>query len=82
MSIQKFRTLEDAERALHRTPPDPDNLLVLARLSRTILRVAGWRRRSGVFKYRSIEEADAAREAETAERMTGIRAAARPSRRT
>lgn len=66
MTVSKFRSLEDAENALRRRPLDAGNIGIACRLSARILRLARFRRRPGVFKYRSIEEADAARDADGA----------------
>ena len=76
MPVQKFRTLEEARRALWTTPGDP---LVLERMKRLGELARSRPARPGVFRYRSIEEAKTGKYAagETAERE---HAAGRPSR--
>jgi hypothetical protein len=60
MPVQKFRTFEEARRALWMPPGDP---LILERMKR--LGELGRPRpvRRGVFRYRSIEEAKAEKHA-------------------
>jgi hypothetical protein len=73
MPVWKFRTMEDAERALWTTSDDP----ALPRRIRNL-----WSRRSlagpldgprGVLKYRSIEDANADRDRWEAARVARIR---------
>ena len=56
MPVQKFRSFEDARRALWMTPGDP---LILERMKRLGELAHGRPTRHGVFRYRSIEEAKA-----------------------
>ncbi len=60
MPVLKFRSFEEADRALWRRPYDPENLRILASITTTLRKLGGWTLPKGVFKYRSIEEADAA----------------------
>lgn len=62
MPIRKFRTLEEAEQALWRKPFDPVNLRITASVTTTAMKLAGVSLPKGVFKYRSLEEADRERE--------------------
>jgi len=59
MSVRKFRTLEEAERSLWRTPGDPaiwDGAVRRWQLHRFLAREPSRRRTPGVFKYVSVEE--------------------------
>lgn len=56
MPVQKFRTFEDARRALWTAPGDP---LLLERMKRLGELARSRPARPGVFRYRSIEEAKA-----------------------
>ena len=76
MPVQKFRSFDDATRALAARPADPDAVAArvasLWALSSALTPSLGFR---GVRKYRSIEEADADRQ-----RMTVARPVGRPAR--
>ena len=80
MPVQKFRSFEEAERALWREPFDPANLRILCSISTTLRRLGGWTLPKGVFKYRSMEEADAAWEDVVHERVAAIRKRLKPVR--
>jgi hypothetical protein len=54
MPVQKFRTFEEARRALWTTPGDP---VILERMKRLGELGRSRSARPGVFRYRSIEEA-------------------------
>lgn len=61
MPVQKFRTLEEAERALRTTSDDPRLLDQARGLMDFVSRAVDIRIPRGVRKYRSIEEAQADR---------------------
>jgi hypothetical protein len=67
MPIRKFRTLEEAEKALWREPFDPENLRVSASVTNLAMGLARITLPKGVFKYRSLEEADQERDRQIAE---------------
>jgi len=75
MPVQKFRSFDEATRALAMQPADPDALAAriasLWALSSALTPPLGLR---GVRKYRSIEDANADRD-----RMTVARPAGRPA---
>lgn len=54
MPVHKFRTFDDARRALWTVPGDPRLLERLKRLGELVRPIG---RPTGVFRYRSIEEA-------------------------
>jgi hypothetical protein len=54
MGVQKFRTFEDARRALWLEAGDPEILIRMRRLGEL---ARGAERPHGVFRYRTIEEA-------------------------
>ncbi len=62
MPVRKFRTLEEAEKALWRKPFDPENLRIAASVTSLAMGLARITLPKGVFKYRSLEEADQERE--------------------
>lgn len=62
MPVRKFRTLEEAEKALWRPPFDPDNLRIAASVTTLAMKLAGMALPKGVFKFRTLEEADRERE--------------------
>ena len=78
MPVQRFRSFEEAERALWRKPFDPENLRILASITTTLRRLGGWTLPKGVFKYRSAEEADKAWEAVVQQRVAAIRSRLKP----
>lgn len=63
MPVQKYKTFDEAEEALWRSPGDPANLRIAAALRRFGRRILPVRFLSGVQKYRSTDEANRAREA-------------------
>ncbi len=62
MPVQKFRSLDEARDALWGDPRDPTYLRRVAWLWRFAEEVAPRRFPRGVHRYRSIEEANRARE--------------------
>jgi hypothetical protein len=75
MPVYKFRTLEEAERALWLPTCDPRLAKKLRGLWKTSWIMAGsYVPPRGVFKFRSIEEANAHREAWEQERFEWLRA--------
>ena len=59
MPVKKFRSVDEAERSLWRTPGDPaiwDGFVRRWQLHRFFAREPEHRRPAGVYKYRSIEE--------------------------
>lgn len=60
MPVYKYRSVEDVE-PLTGTPLDPDNLRRVIEWSAFCRRLHPTSRQPGVFRYRSLEEADAAR---------------------
>jgi len=67
MPVHKFRSLEEAEKALWRPPFDPDNLRIAASVTNLAMWLARMSLPKGVFKFRSLEEADRERERLTSE---------------
>jgi hypothetical protein len=61
--VQKFRSLDEAREALWGNPHDPTFLVGVARLWRLAAQLAPRRYPRGVHRYRSIAEANRAREA-------------------
>jgi len=61
--VQKFRSLDEAREALWLSPADPAFLSGVARLWRLAAALAPRRYPRGVHRYRSIAEANRAREA-------------------
>ena len=80
MPVRRFRSFEEADQALWRRPFDPENTRILASLTSTLRRLGGWKLPTGVFKYRSIEEANRAWDAELHRRVAEIRERMRPLR--
>lgn len=62
MPVQKFRTLEEAEEALWREPFDRDNLRIASSVTTLAMRLARVRLPKGLFKYRSLDDADRGRQ--------------------
>lgn len=62
MPVRKFRTLEEAEKALWRKPFDPENLRIAASVTTMAMRLAGVTLPKGVFRYRSLDDANCERE--------------------
>jgi len=62
MPIQKFKSLDDARRALWTEPGSDENIRAIRYLLGFWSHVRPVRFPIGVFKYRSIQEANAARE--------------------
>lgn len=62
MPVRKFRTLEEAEKALWREPFDSENLQIAASVTNLAMGLARMTLPKGVFKFRSLEEADRERE--------------------
>lgn len=73
MPIQKFRSLEEAERALWESPMQPDLLARIAALWRFSSQLVPRDIPRGVRKFRSIEEANAEREAWVTRRVQRLR---------
>ena len=73
MPIQKFRNLDDMRKALWCETVDEDCLRRIAALWSRAARLAPRKYPRGVFKFRSIEEAQAAREQVTAENIQRLR---------
>jgi hypothetical protein len=78
MPVQRFRSFEEAERALWRRPFDPDNLRIVAALHATARRLGGWSLPRGVFRYRTAAEAELAWEEEIRRRIGEIRKRMKP----
>jgi hypothetical protein len=62
MGIRKFRSVAEMPGPPPRPPLDPENLRLACELSRLAFALRPWRYPPGVHKYRSIEEANRARE--------------------
>jgi hypothetical protein len=74
MPVHKFRSLEEAEKALWRPAFDPDNLRIAASVTNLAMSLARMTFPKGVFKFRSLEEADRERERLTSELIRERRA--------
>lgn len=61
MPVHRYRSVEEAE-ALAAAPLDPENLRRALAWSAFCRRLYGWTASPGVFHYRTIEDAAAARE--------------------
>jgi len=75
MPVQRFRTHDDARRALWCDRSDPDLHLRIARLWATATRLAPLCIPRGLRKFRSIEDANREREQWVGERVRAIAAA-------
>lgn len=69
MPVQKFRTLEEASRALWKRWDDPNLVRAIAGLMGFSRRLAVVQPPPGVRRFRTLEEADAARRAWPVETM-------------
>lgn len=78
MPVQKFRSLDEADRATRHEPFAPENLRILTSMSTTLRLLGGWNLPKGVFKYRSVEDADAAWEEVLRARVKAIRERMKP----
>lgn len=75
MPVFRFKTHEDAQRALWREPGDPQiGPTIQALLSLSAALVGDFVPPRGVFRFRSIEEANHHREAWERERIERLRA--------
>lgn len=72
MSVQRFRDLDEARRALWTTSDDPRLGERLRRLWRFSARLAKQSVPHGILRFRTIEEANAERERRIAERVQGL----------
>lgn len=75
MPVQRFRTYEDARRALWCDRDDPNLHRRIARLWSTAKRLTPLRIPRGLRKFRNIEEANREREQWVAERVRAVAAA-------
>ncbi len=64
MPVRKFRSVEEMPSPPPGRPLDPENLRQTFRLIGLLYRLRPWRFKPGVYKYRSLEEAKAGREAQ------------------
>ncbi|MBI2892748.1 MAG: hypothetical protein HYY06_04300 [Deltaproteobacteria bacterium] len=62
MPVRKFRSVEEMTAPVEARPYDPANLRAAIALSRTCIRLSRRRPSPGVRKFRSIEEANEARQ--------------------
>ena len=58
MPVQKFKTFEDAERALWNANPDSDYFKKLRAFFKLFSKLSKFSYPEGVFKFRSLEEAE------------------------
>ena len=58
MPVQKFKTFEEAERALWNYNPDSDYYKKLREFYKLFSRLSKFSYPKGVFKFRSLEEAE------------------------
>lgn len=80
MPIQRFRDLREAEKALWLPSGDPSLPARMRHIWSLSFRLAGGRLRiRGVHKFRSIEDADAHRQAAVQERVGRLRISRRSS---
>jgi hypothetical protein len=56
MPVKKFRSVEDMETEIWRSPGDPSLYRAMAALWDLARRTRRWRSRGGVIKYASLEE--------------------------
>jgi hypothetical protein len=78
MPVQRFRTFDDARRALWRNQGDPDLHRRIARLWMTSKRLAPLCIPRGLRKFRSIAEANREREQWVTDRVRALAAARAP----
>jgi hypothetical protein len=62
MGVTRFRTFREAEEALWRAPGDPASLRVAATLYALARRLCRFQPPRGVQRYRTVDEANLARE--------------------
>ncbi len=58
MTVRKFRSAEEMPGVPPRTPLDPDNLRIACELTELAYALHPWRFEPGVFKFRTMEEAN------------------------
>jgi hypothetical protein len=58
MTVRKYRSVEEMPGVEPREPLDPENLRIAFELSELAYHLHPWRFEPGVYKFRSIEEAD------------------------
>jgi hypothetical protein len=78
MPVHRFRTFDDARRALWRNQGDPDLHRRIARLWLTSKRLTPLRIPRGLRKFRSIAEANREREQWVTDRVRALAAARAP----
>lgn len=61
MGVRKFRSVEDMPGPIPRRPLDPENLALMCEWTAVAYRLRPWHFPPGVHKYRSAQEAEAAR---------------------
>ena len=72
MPVRKYRSLEAAEESLWRDPDEPGLLAAIRRVWAFSMRLAPRRFPPGVYKYRSIEDANQQREEWEQARVTAL----------
>lgn len=72
MPVQKFRTFEEARRALWRKSSDPELPMIIRALWRRSALFAPPVARPGVQKFRSVEEANRERDQVTTDRIARL----------
>lgn len=78
MPVQKFRTMEEARRALWIAPDDPNLVLRLRQMWEFTTRIAPYPIRRGVRKFRNMAEANRERESWELERIRHLQEQHRP----
>ncbi|MFW6012520.1 MAG: hypothetical protein ACOC92_02295 [bacterium] len=58
MGVRKFHSVEEMPDVNPRVPLDPENLRIACELSELAYRLSPWRFEPGVYKFRSIEDAN------------------------
>ncbi len=73
MSLRRFRDLDEAREDLWTSADDPELLQRISSLWRRSSELAGVEPRPGVWRFRSIEEANADRDDHVRRRMVALR---------
>lgn len=63
MSVRKYRSVTEMPGVRPRPPLDPENLRIACELTELAYQLHPWRFEPGVYKFRSLEEANRHRQA-------------------
>lgn len=71
MTVRKYRSVEEMPGVAPRKPLDPDNLRIACELSELAYALHPWHLEPGVYKFRSMEEANRHRQEQERRRVRG-----------